>query len=112
MARVALTIGVLSAHGLARTARLGPRGRRCSTWRDDRAFAEIVGPLASSLRWRLRTGRPGVGLQRALAAGSRTRAVGGACAAVGGLAAAASVLIVTLADVYTTPIRLAMHPFG
>ena len=116
LGRAALSLGVVSAYGLARTARLVPVGRRAG-WRDDAAFAELVGPLSRSLRWRLRTLRHR--LASAVVAGPRARAthahvrtVGGIFFGVVGVAAAASVVVVVLADAYATPLRLSLPVFG
>ena len=116
LGRAALGLGMVSAYGLARSARLVPVGRRAG-WRDDAAFAELVGPLSRSLGWRLRTCRHR--LVSALAVGPRARAThadlrtaGGVLLAAAGVAAAASVAVVVMADAWATPLRLSFPSFG
>ena len=106
-----LHLGTLSPYGMAQFARPVP-ARRAATgqapagpltsWRDDHAFAAVVEPLAHDLGWRLRVRR------LAIAAATRPVARGLLVAAlVGGLAAVSlSLLVVTIADAWATPLRL------
>ena len=104
LSRWLLHLGALSPYGMAQFARPVPAQQRVTTWRDDQAFAAVVAPLTHDLGWRLRV--------RRLAIGAATRPVARALAAltVLGLVAVASLslLVVTIADAWATPLRLAL----
>ena len=106
-----LHLGTLSPYGMAQFARPAParpaptrqvQAGRPTSWRDDHAFAAVVEPLTHDLGWRLRVQR------LAIAAATRPVARGLLVVALlGGLAAVSlSLLVVTIADAWTTPLRL------
>jgi hypothetical protein len=81
------------------------------SWRDDHDFAAIVGPLARNLRWRVRVGRlvfGSVGHPVLRAAGNTGAVLALATATV----ICASVLVLTVAGAYATPVRWSLGPFG